>query len=297
MLQIFALIAAGVLLFSCQKEKLPVPEVVKVVPPSTAVARLAELKPEAQVKGKTLDWQEARVEHQFENQDQLRTDDGASARIVFLSGKASLSVAANSLVVIWDRDEEKIKNHVVAIPKGEVTGSLDSDQNETLEIRTPAGWVKTDKKSRIKVSSKGIQNGFKVSVIDGQAEIVTSSGKASIKQGKSIKLISRSQDLSLIDYISSIPLESALEKEKVFRITLPVKKEFRTKDSKIDFQGIWEGGFSVWANGKALEAKSGRLAHTFELVPGLNVINFQVSDTDKKNVEYHIYKIVREDSP
>ncbi len=284
------------LLCSCHEKVKPVAKVVPHVPVAEvipAVATLVEIIPMVEHRASSsAEWGETHLEMKLMNRDELKTGEGARARVKFLSGNTYLKVDEKSFIVIWDKAVDERKVHVVGLPQGTVKGI--STQQEDLEIRTPAGWIKA-KDSEIIVTSKDMKNGFKVTVIKGSASIVTDKNKSILSFGRSLKIIQPVKVQST--FMDSIPLGSTLIKEDKFLIEKPVKKEFRTREETISFSGIWEGDFTVWANGVLLSPNAGRFAHLFKLVPGLNVVTLQISDPGKKNVEYFIYKITRDTGP
>lgn len=279
----------------------PQAEVVSVISP---VAHIASLKASVQQRpAQTTTWLDAFTQMPLLNKDEIKTPEGGSAFIKFVSGKTSLNVEEKSFVVIWDRDEDQKKIHVVALPDGELNGIIQSDANEKLEIRTPGGWIQAVndpvKKQNVefKVSSMKALKAFRVSVTKGEASVSTISQTSKVKAGRSIKIAYEiSPDIS--GFMESIPLKTLLVKEKKFLIERPGNKEMKVKEESITFSGIWDGEYSVWANGNILQNDgAGRFSHTFQLTEGLNVITLQVSDPDKKNVEYFIYKISRVVTP
>lgn len=278
-------------------EPYPQVEAPPAIPP---VAHIESLKSSVQQRPtQTTTWIEAFTRMPLINKDEIKTAEGSSALIKFVSGKTSLNVEEKSFVVIWDRDEDQRKIHVIAMPEGELQGVIQANANEELEVRTPGGWIQAVndpvKKQEVefKISSLKSLKVFRVSVIKGEASVTTSAQTSKVKAGRSIKIAYEfAPDIS--GFMENIPLKTILLKEKKFVIEKPRTKELKVKEERITFSGIWEGEYSVWANGNILQNDgAGNFSHTFQLAPGLNVITLQVSDPDKKNVEYYIYKITR----
>lgn len=306
MFNFFLLIFLSFTLWSCQEKNVPQAVVVPqaesrpVIPP---VAHIESLKSSVQQRPtQTTSWIEAFAMMPLHNKDEIKTPEGGSAFIKFVSGKTSLNVEEKSFVVIWDRDEDQKKIHMIALPEGELKGVIEAEANEEMEVRTPGGWIQAVsdpiKKQEVefKVSSVKAQKVFKVSVTKGEALVTTATQTSKVKAGRSIKITYEfAPDIS--GFMENIPLKTILIKEKKFTIEKPRSKEMKVKEESITFSGVWEGEFSVWANGNILQNDgAGRFSHTFQLTPGLNVITLQVSDPDKKNVEYYIYKISRADT-
>ncbi len=283
-----------------KQEVSPQVEVKNVPPP---VAHIETVKSTVQQRPtQTTIWNEAVAQMPLQNKDEIKTDEGASAKIKFASGKSSLNVEEKSFVVIWDRDEEHKKIHVVALPEGELKGVIASESNEELEVRTPGGWIQAvsdpvkKKDVEFKISSAKLTKSFKVIMIKGEASVVTAAQTVKLKAGRSIK-ITYEKAPEISDFMNVVPVKTTLIKDKKFFIERPRSKEMKVKSESITFAGVWEGELSVWANGNILQNDgAGRFSHTFQLTPGLNVITLQVSDPDKQNVEYFIYNITRDAS-
>lgn len=262
-----------------------------------AVARLSSLRPIVKHR-ETLkpEWSVAREGMGLSNKDELKTHENAFARVEFFSGKAQLDIQEKSFVVIWDREEDKRKVHVVALPDGSLKGIVKDAETE-LEVRTPGGWIKANGKKKkeveLSVQSNASKKVYHVTVNKGEAIVQTASREAVVKEGRSAKLVLDESIKEVGEFMEVLPLNSLLLKDKKFQLVSPVKKEFKTKDESLTFSGIWEGDFSVWANGQIINPESGSFTYTHKLELGLNVITFQVSDPDKKNVEYFIYKVTR----
>lgn len=280
-------------LYSCQKDNVSVP--LPAAPIISPVAHLNEMVPMVEHRPfSSPAWNEARPQMPLQNRDELKTGEGGRAVVRFESGGSVLNVDEKSLIVIWDRTVEERKVHVVGLPEGEIKGRAEAE--EELEIRTPAGWIKA-RNTEVKVSSKGLSKAFKVTVEKGEVEVFTAKKKSILKSGRSLKILQEKKEQPST-FMESIPIGSTLLKDSQFQVEVPSKKEFRTKSDSVIFSGIWEGDFTVWANGSLLNPDGeGKFKHTFKLVPGLNVITLQVSDPQRKNVEYFIYKITRETGP
>lgn len=299
MLKFFLLFSA--FLLSCEKKA---PETASHVPvretktTEAPVASIKALTPVAQHRSAGhKDWKNASINMNLINRDEIKTSEGADARVDFFSGKSGLSIGEKSFVVIWDRMEENTKVHVIALPDGKIEGEV-QEEKEILEVRTPAGWVrakgKGKKKVEFTVDSAPDKKSFKVTMKSGEAILQTGNENATLKEGRSAELFIDKSLKDVAHFMEALPINTFLLKDKVFRITEPSKKEFKTSGEEVEFQGVWEGDFSVWANGQVIQSDGqGKFAHTFKLVPGLNVITFQVSDPAKKNVNYFIFRITR----
>ena len=299
MLKFFLLFSA--FLISCERKA---PETIKEVPvlenkvTESPVASITSLTPVAQQRSNgQKDWKDASINMNLINRDEIKTSESAEVRVDFFSGKSGLSIQEKSFVVIWDRMEEKNNVHVIALPDGKIEGEVQGEK-EILEIRTPAGWVRAKGKGRKKVeftvNSAPDKKSFKVTMKSGEAMLQTGKENAPLKEGRSAEMFIDKSLKEVAHFMEALPVNTFLLKDKIFRIKTPVKKEFKTSNEEIQFQGLWEGDFSVWANGQVIESDGqGKFTHTFKLVPGLNVITFQVSDPIKKNVDYFIYRIIR----
>lgn len=299
MLKFFLLFLA--ILLSCEKKapetipEVPVMETKTTEPP---VASITALTPVAQHRSSgQKDWKDASLNLNLINRDEIKTSENASARVDFFSGKSGLSIQEKSFVVIWDRMEENNKVHVVALPDGRIEGEV-NDEKEILEIRTPAGWVRAkgtgQKKVEFTVDSAPDKKSFKVTMKSGEAILQTGKEKAPLKEGRSAELFIDKSLKEVAHFMEALPVNTFFLRDKIFRIEIPSKKEFKTSSEEVEFKGTWEGDYSVWANGQVIESNGqGKFTHTFKLVPGLNVITFQVSDPAKKNVDYFIYRITR----
>ena len=237
-------------------------------------------------------WKQASDEVRFVRFDALQTKSNSSANVLYQSGTA-LDVKENTLI-IFDQDpgKKKLSEDRVIVKNGELVGSTKSE----LWIFTKGGLVQLKSEKKQKQPTKARINlrdekVLYVKVESGSADVVYEKEqkfeKAKVAVNSDIKIFVNEQaekDFSSEKQVEKLT-EAATKTDKVSRAELKVEYPSdgtAVNQEKIEIKAKLSGpGAKVLINGKLAEIKSDlSISHTEMLVPGTNLIVFQLIRSD-----------------
>ena len=293
--------------FAGWQPKVETPRPLKPAPLSVAVLRnvVADVRHR---KSTELIWNSASDSLPLANYDSVKTGSHARATILF-NDSASMEVAEESLVTVLNHQASPdFERADVTLPRGRVQGKIKPGGRKVteIEIRTHRGWIKAsssangagatftttiEKDGAKRVDNSGGSSELKITSAQGEYPVkprqiirVKAGGNASenLEQPPSVP----ASEVSVETPAAETPTES-LE-------LLEPADQASTSEPDMRVAGRLHGKLRVFLNGKPIKVEGdGSFSQRVALIPGMNLLTFQVIGHEKGKIQYVTREVYR----